>query len=121
MSPVVYVVDDESICLQPMKALVTAFGYECRAFTDPEEMLSSVNREGEALILADMRMPHMNGLQLFRNLREAGIEFPFVLISGHADTETVDLAIESGVSEFLPKPFEPKDLQQVIERHLPNH
>ena len=118
MKNLVYVVDDEQICLVPMQALISAFGYECQVFSDGESLLGQMKDEGHVLVLADMRMPNMNGLQLFERLRNAGFQCPFVLVSGHADSETVDHAFEIGVNGFLPKPFEPEELQEVIERHL---
>lgn len=118
MTQTVYLVDDEPIVLQPMRILVTAFGYDCRAFSDAASLLNEIVAHPNGIVLADLRMPEMTGLQLFHKLRDAGIAIPFILVSGHADFETVGSALERGINGFLAKPFEPEELQDIIQRTL---
>jgi FixJ family two-component response regulator len=57
----------------------------------------------------------LNGLQLFHRLRNGHIDTPFVLISGHADEQTIAQAMSAGVSEFLLKPVPPRNLIAVLK------
>ena len=122
MSFTVYIVDDEPMVLRPMKSLVNVFGYECKVYQEGASLLEDMSLEPlDGLILADLRMPSMSGLQLHAALREAGVRIPFVLISGHADGNTLEIAMEQGVNGFLLKPFEPDELLAVIEEYVPTN
>ena len=116
--PIVYVVDDEPMCLQPMCTLVNAFGYEASAFDNAAALLDSIGDEENAMIFADLRMPGMNGLELFENLKEAGHSYPFILVSGHADEELVRRAMHAGVSGYLAKPLDIDEFERTIDEHL---
>ena len=120
MSITVYVVDDEPIVLRPMKSLVNVFGYDCKVYQEGASLLEDMSVEPlKGLVLADLRMPTMSGLQLHAALKEAGVRIPFVLISGHADVNTLEIAMEQGVNGFLLKPFEPAELLAIIKEHIP--
>lgn len=116
--PVVYLVDDDEICRQPIQNLISTYGYQCEAFSSGEELLASIPASAKGIVLADYRMAGMSGLQLFEKLRAAGCSMPFVLISGSSGRDLVERSLEAGVSAFLSKPFEFADLQRVIQESL---
>lgn len=113
--PVVYLVDDEPICLAPMQALIKAFGYKCHAFSDAESLLESIKPVAHGMVLADYRLPRMNGLQLFEAIRAMGYELPYVIISGHVGDEEVERALQAGVTKVLHKPVPFTELQEVVD------
>ena len=119
--PVIYLVDDEPVCLDAMRTFLTVLGYECCCCRDAESLLKEVengdSRDVEqGVILADFRLPGMNGLQLFERLRTSEIRMPFVLISGHADADLVERSLDIGVSAFLQKPMDFGELKETISR-----
>jgi len=114
MKPTVYLVDDDPVCLIPMEMLIGKFGYDCRAFTGGQELLDAVEAEGNAIVLSDLRMPEISGLDLFTRLRERGIQHPFFLVSGHADPQIIEESMSLGVSGFLSKPVSKQELREVL-------
>ena len=114
MNPTVYLVDDDPVCLIPMEMLIKKFGYECHAFTGGQELLDAAVAGGSAIVLSDLRMPEISGLDLFTRLRERGIEHPFFLVSGHADPDIIKESMSLGVSGFLSKPVSKQELQEVL-------
>lgn len=114
-APVVYLVDDEPVCMQAMHAVLVALGYDCLAFEDGESLLEGLEAGRAGVIVADFRLPRMNGLQLFEKVRQSGCQLPFVLVSGHADIELADATLKAGVSAFLPKPIPFDQLQPLID------
>lgn len=114
-SPVVYLVDDEPVCRQAMQAVLIALGYDCLAFEDGESLIEGLETGKVGVIVADFRLPRMNGLQLFEKVRQSGCQLPFILVSGHADFELADATLQAGVSAFLPKPIPFDELQPLID------
>lgn len=117
----VYLIDDEPVCRQSMRDVLKAFGYDCLDYGTCGDFLAEITRCFESgseapcgLILADFRLPHMNGLQLFEETRQLGCDLPFVLISGHADNDLVDSSLKAGVSDFLQKPIDFEHLRERI-------
>lgn len=112
----IYVVEDDEETRRATELLLSVFGFATSCFESAESLLDSSATLNQlatshcACVLADLRLPGLNGLQLFQQLRQAGIAVPVILISGHADDETIRQAIDAGVDEFLLKPVRPEDL-----------
>ena len=114
--PVVYLVDDEPVCLDAMRTFLSIKGYECRCYSSAEALLDDNETVEQGVVLADFRLNGMNGLQLFEKMRSMGGTAPCVLISGHADADLVERSLELGVSAFLQKPTEFGELESTIAR-----
>ncbi len=114
-SPTVYLVDDEPVCMQAMQAVLVALGYDCQAFDDGESLINALDTDNLGVIVADFRLPRMNGLQLFEHVRRVGCRFPFILVSGHADVALADATLKAGVDAFLRKPIPFEQLQPLID------
>lgn len=72
------------------------------------------------LIILDMQMPHLNGIQFLQNLRHSGFfrYIPVVILSGNDDEEEINLTFKLGVKAYLKKPFNPSILKETIQRIL---
>ncbi len=114
----IFLLDDEPLCLGATQALLQTYGFECRTFTSGGELLESLPENATGLILADYRLMEQDGLEIFKRLRERGHELPFVLISGHAESDTRRIALNAGVAEFLLKPIAADDLRDALIRVL---
>jgi two-component system C4-dicarboxylate transport response regulator DctD len=102
--PVLFVDDDEKLRQANAQSLSLA-GIDVRPFGDAEAALKEVTADFTGIIVSDIRMPRMDGLQLFQRVREIDPEIPLILITGHADVDTAVKALRDGAFDFLPKPY----------------
>lgn len=110
MKRTVLVVDDDPSIADLLCVLLQEEGYEVHGVGDGEEALAAVAEETPDVIVADVMMPRLDGLEMTQALRERGIDAPVVLMSAvYAD---VDLP---GI-RFVPKPFDLDDLVAVVNR-----
>jgi CheY-like chemotaxis protein len=110
--PLVLVVDDEATIIDMVGRVVADEGFRVARARNGQQALDMIAGEQPALIISDIRMPHLDGLVLVQRLREQGIAIPIILISAHyADIELPGVA-------FLPKPFELQALRELIHRVL---
>lgn len=105
----VLVDDDETL----RTVLVQAFqieGLDVEVKSDPLAALALLNRDFDGVLITDVRMPGMDGLELFRRVRAIDADIPVILMTGHGDVPMVIDAMRAGAFDFLPKPFSPDHL-----------
>lgn len=111
----VIVVDDDEAVLDSLLELFSAAGLVARGFTSPIDMLDRIADLAPGVVVTDVRMPGMTGIELMRRLRELGCgDWPIVVISGHADVAMAMDAMRGGAVDFLEKPFEPDMLLAAV-------
>ncbi len=103
--PTVFVVEDDDDMRVSLKNTFTKAGLNTRCFRAPSEFLDFYTRGMEGCLVVDYQLPEMNGLELFKNLKEKNSELPFIVISGFATVARVRDAFHLGVVDFLAKPF----------------
>ena len=114
--PTIYVIEDDLKTRNATELLLSVCGFATACFESAESLLESPESLAQLAashndcVLADLRLPGLSGLQLFQRLRRDGITVPIILISGHADDETIEQATDAGVNEFLLKPVRPDEL-----------
>jgi two-component system C4-dicarboxylate transport response regulator DctD len=114
---VLFVDDDEKLRQANAQTLELA-GIDVRPLAGAEEALASIAADFEGIIVSDIRMPRMDGLQLFARIREVDPEIPVILITGHADVPTAVAALRDGAFDFLTKPFAADHLVGSVRRAL---
>jgi len=116
----ILVVDDEPDTLALLSSLLTEEGYRVRPSDSGSLALASVENSPPDLILLDMRMPVMDGLEVCRQLkaRKESREIPVVFVSGSADAEARVDGLEIGAVDFVIKPFNRAELLARIRTHL---
>lgn len=102
--PVILVVDDELQILRVMRASLPARGYEVRTAPGGEEALDEIHKEGPDLIILDLVMPKMSGLEVCRRVREFSNVPIIVLSAKEAEADKV-AALELGADDYVTKPF----------------
>ena len=113
--PHVILVDDEPGVLNALKLLLSALGFTVSDFIDPRAALTYLKNDGAgAIIVSDLRMPHLDGIEFLKSIVTAGITLPFVLMSAHATEEDVKRATVAGAKGFLSKPFTPDQFRSVV-------
>lgn len=113
----VFVVDDEpSVCKSLKKTLQEDF--EVAAFTSSADCLKNIEKERCDLLIADVKMPQMNGLDLLDEVKRIMPELPVLLISGYGDIPMAVKAIKKGAYDFLLKTFSQELLLSEVKRVL---
>lgn len=114
----VFVVDDEPVIASTLAAILNASGFQATAFTNPVEAIEAAERQGPGLLISDVVMPGMNGVDLAIHLKSLSPKCRVLLFSGQAaSADLLNAAKEAGHDfEFLLKPVHPKDLLAAIRK-----
>ena len=116
--PKIFVVDDDADLLSAMVEIIEAAGLPARGFARGKAMLAELDPEWDGMILSDMRMPEISGLDLLAEARAMAPGVPFVLITAHGDVRSAVEAIQRGAFDFIEKPAPPEYLLAIIRRAL---
>jgi len=111
-------VDDDPKAGELMQRFSEGAAYECQVFQDPQVALDYFNQHGAELIISDLRMPGMTGMQLCEAVRKKDSEVPFIIVTGYAEVDNAIEALRLGASDFIKKPFDMDELRLQIERTL---
>ncbi len=107
--------DDEDLRVSTAQLLRLA-GFAVEAFADAPAALAAVDTAWPGLVISDVRMPGLSGIDLFRALHARDAELPVILITGHGDVGMAVDALKAGVWDFLTKPFAAQALIAAAER-----
>jgi FixJ family two-component response regulator len=116
--PTVFVVDDDAGVRASIQGLLKSAKLRCASFGTAEEFLSNKPPGGPSCLVLDVSLPGVNGLDLQRELADAGVRIPIIFITGHGDIPMSVKAMKSGAVEFLTKPFRDEDLLDAIRQAL---
>ena len=119
-APLVCIVDDDASMADSTRFLVRTFGFRAEAFLSAEEFLISglVGDTNCLILILDLRMPGMDGLELQRHLANTNHRIPIIFISARASEDEQKQAIDSGAVDFLYKPFSEDELLKAIRAAL---
>jgi FixJ family two-component response regulator len=117
-APTVFVVDDDADVRTSIAGLLKSAGLRSENFGTAQEFLGRRPSIGPSCLVLDVRLPGMNGLDVQRELSDAGVPIPIIFISGHGDIPMTVRAMKSGAVEFLTKPFKDQDLLDAIYQAL---
>ena len=118
ISSEVYVVEDDPSVRTALVRLIEAAGHKARAFGSAKEFLENASQLGPGCLLLDVRLPDVDGIELYQQLTDNGPAIPAVFLSGFADVPTSVRAIKSGAVDFLPKPVPEEILLRAIDSAL---
>ncbi|WP_457607120.1 response regulator transcription factor [Nitratifractor sp.] len=120
MSKILMVEDDPEIT-ELLEAYLSRYGMELLSVTSPTVGLEKLETERYDLMLVDLGLPEMDGLELCRLVRERHPEVPIIVSTARADVSDKVLAFELGVDDYIAKPYEPRELvariQATIKRY----
>ena len=109
------VVDDDDSVRTALKRLLKTWGFNVKTFKSAEDFLDSGLGEYPGLLILDVRMKGMSGLELQRTLIEKGSDIPVIFMTAHDDIGAQRIAMEAGAVAFLQKPLEEKMLIDAIQ------
>ncbi|MGE3609340.1 MAG: response regulator [Bacteriovoracaceae bacterium] len=101
----IFIIDDEEDLVEVLGVLMEKYSFDWKGFTDPVEAMSDLEKMNPSLILTDMKMPKMTGLDVLKAAKEINPELPVLFLSGHLDKETLIEALSHGVDGVIEKPF----------------
>lgn len=110
----ILILDDERIVCDRLKAALEKLGYRVEARTDSVAAAELLNRERFDVLVTDLKMPDVGGIDVLRFVREHRMPVKVIVISGFATTETAQEAMALGAVAFLPKPFKMSQLRDLI-------
>ncbi len=117
MKPRVLVVDDDAALAEMLTIVLRGEGFEPFHVADGTQALTAVREVRPDLVLLDLMLPGMNGIDVCRVLRQdSGV--PIVMLTAKSDTVDVVLGLESGADDYMVKPFKPKELVARIRARL---
>lgn len=112
--PIVFVIDDDRRVREALSSLISSTGLRVDVFASASEFLAFDRPDAPSCLVLDLHLPDANGLEVQRELASNNGP-PIIFITGHADVPTSVRAMKAGAVEFLPKPFEEKDLLGAID------
>lgn len=116
----VLIIDDEPDMGFALKEALSRMGFQSHFYRDPIHVLSNVNIKNFSLIVTDVKMPKMDGLQFLSEIRQKGIFIPVVVITGYANVEDAVKAMKLGAVDYLTKPFSFEHLKKLVSRLIPD-
>lgn len=117
MTAKILVVDDDPAISEMLTIVLEAEGFEPTAVMDGTEAVDTAQRIQPDLILLDLMLPGMNGVDICRAIRQDST-VPIVMLTAKTDTVDVVLGLESGADDYITKPFKPKELVARIRARL---
>src|SRR5687768_3351961 len=105
----ILVVDDEAQIIRVMRRILSAHQYEIRTANNGEAGLAAFELWSPDLVITDLQMPNVNGLELCRRLREIS-EVPIIVLSVRNEEETIVEALDAGADDYVTKPFGTNEL-----------
>ncbi len=114
----IFIVDDDEAVRDSLRWLLEANGYRVKSFSGAEEFLQAYDPEQVGVLIVDVRMPGMSGLELQETLIARQAPLPIVFITGHGDVPMAVSTMKKGAVDFLEKPFNESDLREIVARML---
>src|SRR5882724_1895540 len=116
----VSVVEDDRFFRESMQRLMRSLGYAVEAFPSAADFLSSPHLAETACLIADVHMPAMTGIELYRHLVGSGQTIPTILVTGYPNDVKRARALKDGVVCYLRKPFDEKHLMRCLRAAVPS-
>lgn len=115
---VIHVVDDDPAIRDSLSFLLQSAQLTARTYESALALLNRGDELEQGVIITDVRMPEMSGLQLVVKLRERNIVHPVIVLTGHGDVALAVEAMKAGVVDFIEKPFDDAVLLRAVETAL---
>ncbi|MEE8432368.1 MAG: response regulator [Candidatus Desulfatibia sp.] len=112
----ILVVDDEKMIQRHMRSMLEGIGCTCEVASNASEALKILNSHTFDMVISDISMPEMDGIQLMKKAKESFPDLDFIIMTGHSHDYTYVDIIDAGAADYLNKPFESKELKARMGR-----
>ena len=114
----VWVVDDDSSIRWVLERALNQAGINNESFTDADKLLQRIQSDTPDVIISDIRMPGIDGLELLAQINESHPQLPVIITTAHSDLDSAVTSYQKGAFEYLPKPFDLDEVVAITERAL---
>ncbi|MDD5451641.1 MAG: sigma-54 dependent transcriptional regulator [Desulfovibrionales bacterium] len=114
----ILVVDDELSMREFFKLMLDSEGYQAECVPNGREAVSLAQKSFYDLVITDIRMPGMDGIEVLKRVKEISPETIVIMISAYATTETAVTAMKQGAYDYIPKPFNVEEIKLIIQKAL---
>lgn len=114
MTKKVLIIDDEATVRFLLREIISDLGYDCEEAARAEKGLQILKKEKIDLVLLDIQLPNMNGLEAIQRIRKISTDIPVFMISAFHNMKDVVNMMDEGVQEFITKPFDINQLKEKI-------
>ena len=114
----ILVVDDELSMREFFKLMLDSEGYQAECVQNGREAVSLIQKNFYDLVITDIRMPGMDGIEVLKKVKEISPETVVIMISAYATTETAVTAMKQGAYDYIPKPFNVEEIKLIIQKAL---
>jgi len=112
----IYVIDDDKALARSIGKMLSSEGYEVEVLFDAEKGLEAVRKCRPDLIISDVRLPGMDGIELVREVSEKNRHLPIILTTAYGSTDMAIEATKAGAYDFVEKPFQPEAFLELVEK-----
>lgn len=112
----ILVVDDDDAICEFMETFLTKDGFEVTSLSDPEKAPDEVRAGGYHLVILDLMMPGMDGIQTLEKIRHVDSDVAVVIYTGYPSLETAVASMKLDAVDYLGKPFDPEEFRKVLDR-----
>ncbi|MCL6634407.1 MAG: sigma-54 dependent transcriptional regulator [Peptococcaceae bacterium] len=118
MVPKILVIDDEEHMCWALERAMRQEGYQVFTATRGQQGLDLIREEAPSLVILDLKMPEMDGMEVLRRAKEMQPKLPVIILTAHGTIETAIEAMKMGAADFITKPFDLDELKIVIKKAL---
>jgi len=111
----IYLVDDDDAVRRSVGFMLKTSGFEVESYVDGPQFLKESRSLQPGCVLLDIQMPEMDGLEVQRELKDRGIPFPVIVMTGHGDVDVAVKAMKAGAVDFIEKPFAKETMVEALE------
>lgn len=115
----ILIIDDEPDIAEVLGDRLDAWGYRARVVHSAREGYAAVEEDLPDLVILDIQMPEINGLEALMELKKLHPEMPVLILSASAERKTLEKTQELGADGFMLKPFDPSELRENLTRFIP--
>ena len=110
------ILDDEQSILDSLSRALADLGHELILCTDPHKALEIVKVDVPQVVITDLKMPGMDGLEVLQRVKEYNPDIQVILVTGHGSIDEAVMAMKKGAYDFIPKPFNKQEISSVVHR-----
>lgn len=117
----IWVVDDDRSIRWVIDRALTKQGHNCTCFETGESLLRKIQSAKPDVIISDVRMDGMDGLELLERIQQAHPDIPVIIMTAHSDLDSAVASFQGGAFEYLPKPFDVDEAIALVDRAIEHH
>lgn len=112
----ILLIDDDADCLDGLATVLEPAGHNCNSYTVPEEALAAYQKDRHHVVITDMKMPGLSGIDVLKKTRSINPEVKVIIATGYGDVETAIAALNNGAYAFFGKPINLNELMDTLEK-----